>query len=77
MTSGSFWERTIIKKIPVTVSRGEMILDDTRSSLDVLSCSRMTLRRLEFQLTDGEGNQLDLQGQDVSFSLIFSLHQKE
>ena len=54
-----------------------MILDDTRSSLDVLSCSRMTLRRLEFQLTDGEGNQLDLQGQDVSFSLIFSLHQKE
>ena len=77
MTSGSFGERAIIKKIPVTVSRGEMILDDTRSSLAVLSCPRMTLRRLEFQLTDGEGNQLDLQGQDDSFSLIFSLQQKE
>ena len=77
MTAGSFGERTIIKKIPVTVGEGEMILDDTRSAMDLLNCSKQTLRRLEFQLTDEYGNELVLQNQDVSFSLIFSLHQKE
>ena len=77
MTSGSFGERTIIKKIPVIASPGQMILDDTRSSLDLLTCSKQTLRRMEFVLTDEKGNELELFGQDVSFSLIFSLHTKE
>ena len=77
MTSGSFGERTIIKKIPVTVPSGQIILDDVRSALDLLSCSRQTLRRLEFSLTDEYGNELDLQGHNVSFSLIFSIHPKE
>ena len=37
-TLGSFGERTVIKKVPVTAPQGEMILDDTRSGNDMLSC---------------------------------------
>ena len=76
-TLGSFGERTIIKKVPVTAPQGELIIDDTRSGFDILDCSRQTLRKLEFQLTDERGNTLDLHTHDVSFSLIFSLHTKE
>ena len=72
-TMGSFGERTIIKKVPVTAGKGEMILDDTRSGNDMLSCEKQTLKRLEFQITDELGNTMDLQGHDVSWSLIFSI----
>ena len=72
-TMGSFGERTIIKKVPVTAPKGEMILDDTRSGNDMLSCEKQTMKRLEFQVTDELGNTMDLQGHDISFSLIFSI----
>ena len=72
-TMGSFGERTIIKKVPVTAPKGEMIYDDTRSGNDMLSCEKQTLKRLEFQVTDELGNTMDLQGHDISFSLIFSI----
>ena len=72
-TLGSFGERTIIKKVPVTAAQGEMILDDTRSGNDMLSCERQSLKRLEFTVTDEFGSNVDLQGHDVSFSLIFSI----
>ena len=72
-TLGSFGERTIIKKVPVTAQQNEMILDDTRSGNDMLSCEKQTLKRLEFQVTDELGTVLDLSNHDVSFSLIFSI----
>ena len=72
-TLGSFGERTIIKKVPVTAQQKEMILDDTRSGNDMLSCEKQTLKRLEFQVTDELGTVLDLSNHDVSFSLIFSI----
>ena len=72
-TLGSFGERTVIKKVPVIAPQGEIILDDTRSGDDMLSCEKQTLKRVEFQITDEVGNVLDLNGHDVSFSLIFSI----
>ena len=72
-TLGSFGERTIIKKVPVMAPQGEMILDDTRSGNDMLSCEQQTLKRLEFTITDEFGKVLDLNEHDVSFSLIFSI----
>ena len=72
-TLGSFGERTVIKKVPVTAPQGEMILDDTRSGNDMLSCEKQTLKRLEFTITDEFGNVLNLNEHDVSFSLIFSI----
>ena len=70
-TLGSFGERTIIKKVPVTAPQGEIILDDTRSGNDVLNCAKQTFKRLEFTITDEKGNIIDLNGHDTSFSLIF------
>ena len=72
-TLGSFGERTVIKKVPVMAPQDEMILDDTRSGNDMLSCEKQTLKRLEFTITDEFGNVLDLNEHDVSFSLIFSI----
>ena len=72
-TLGSFGERTIIKKVPVTAPQGEIILDDTRSGNDVLNCAKQTFKRLEFTITDEKGNIIDLNGHDTSFSLIFSI----
>ena len=72
-TLGSFGERTVIKKVPVMAPQGEMILDDTRSGNDMLSCEKQTLKRLEFTITDEFGNVLDLNEHDVSFSLMFSI----
>ena len=72
-TLGSFGERTVIKKVPVIAPQGEMILDDTRSGNDMLSCEKQSLKRLEFQVTDELGNTINLQGHDISFSLICSI----
>ena len=72
-TLGSFGERTVIKKIPVTAGPGQMILDDVRSGMDTLDCSKQSLKRLEFQLTDERGNEVDLHHHDISFSLIFNI----
>ena len=56
---------------------GDIIADYIRSSEDLLDCSRQTLRRLEFRFTDEGGNDLALNGHDVSFSIVFSLKVRE
>ena len=56
---------------------GDIIADYIRSSEDLLDCSRQTLRRLEFRLTDEGGNDLALSGHDVAFSIVFSLKVRE
>ena len=62
-----------MKKIPVVVPQGQMIVDDVRSGMDTLDCSKQNLKRLEFQLTDELGNEVDLHHHDISFSLIFNI----
>ena len=49
-----------------------MIVDDVRTDLDALGCSKQNLRRLEFELTDETGAEIDLHHHDISFSLIFN-----
>ena len=44
-----------------------MIVDDARSDLDALDCSKQNLRRLEFELTDETGAGIDLHLHDISF----------
>jgi len=71
-TIGPTGEASIIKKIPVTADNNEMIVDNVTASGDFLDCSRQTLRRLEFYLKDKYGTPIDLHGENVSFSLVFS-----
>ena len=56
---------------------GDLIADYIRSSEDLLDCSKQSLRRLEFRFSDEAGNDLDLNGHDVSFSIVFSLKARE
>ena len=76
-TLGSFGERTVIKKILVTVGQGQMIVDDVRFGLDTLGCSKQSLKRVELQLTDERGNEVDLHHHDISSSLIFSIQSSQ
>ena len=70
-TIGPQGESTI-KKIPVTANYNEMIFDGEMVSNDFLDCSHQTWRRLEFQLRNAKGELVNLHGNHVSFSIIFS-----
>jgi hypothetical protein len=66
------FSNNIIKKVPVTVGYGFMIVDQVMTTNDFLDCSRQTLRTLEFHLRDGRGREIDLKGMYVTFSLVFN-----
>jgi hypothetical protein len=65
-------ERSIVKKVPVNAGYGEMIFDQSLVGIDYLDCSHQALSRLSFQLKDVFGNIVDLHGQHISFSIVFS-----
>ena len=65
-------DRNIIKKIPVTAGHGEVIFDQTVTGMDYLDCSHQTLSRISFQLKDVFGNIINLHGNHMSFSIVFS-----
>jgi hypothetical protein len=65
-------ERNVIKKIPVNAGHGEVIFDQTVTGMDYLDCSHQTLSRISFQLRDVFGNIIPLNGNHISFSIVFS-----
>ena len=65
-------DRNIVKKIPVNAGHGEVIFDQTVTVMDYLDCSHQTLSRLSFQLKDVFGTILELNGNRISFSIVFS-----
>ena len=69
-------ESTIIKKIPVTANKNEYIFDQVMTSNDFGDCSNQTLRTISFQLKDSKGNDINLHGNNWSFSIIFSRMEK-
>jgi len=69
-------ESTIITKIPVSANKGEYIFDQVMTSNDFGDCSNQTLRTINFQLKDSQGNDINLHGNNWSFSLIFSRMEK-
>ena len=69
-------ESTIIKKIPVSANKGEYIFDQVMTSNDFGDCSNQTIRTINFQLKDSQGNDINLHGNNWSFSIIFSRMEK-
>ena len=65
-------DQSIVKKIPVNANYNEMIYDQVVLPYDYIDVSKQTLRRLEFQLKDIYGGNIDLQGDHWSFSLLFA-----
>ena len=70
-------DRDIIKKVPVNAGPNEVIFNSVMVAQDYLDCSRQTLSRMYFKLEDVDGNLLDLNGFDWSFSLIFAKFDSE
>ena len=58
--------------MPATTERGQNIMGNSHGN-DPLDCSRMTLRNVDFLITDEVGNELALGNQNDSFTLIFSM----
>ena len=72
-TIGCNGESSIIKKIPINASPGEMITSFITSSTDFIPCNNLTLRTIEIQLHDVNGNLTNLHGSNWSFSILFDL----
>ena len=70
-------DRDIIKKVPVSAGANEVVFNSIMVAQGYLDCSRQTLSRLEFALEDVEGNTIDLNGSDWSFSFIFAKFDSE
>jgi len=64
--------RNTIKKIPVTSGFNEMLYYQSVLGLDYIDVSKQTLSRLEFSLTDVYGNNINLNNNHWSFSIIFA-----
>ena len=62
----------VIKKVPVTVNYGFMVIDQLMNPNEYLDCSRQTLQSLEFHLKTSRGQFVPLHGAHVSFSILFN-----
>jgi len=72
-TIGCNGESSIIKKIPVNASPGEMITSNITSSTDFIPCNNLTLRTVEIQLVDVNGVVINLHNNNMSFSILFDV----
>jgi hypothetical protein len=61
-------DRNIVKKVPVSAPHGDVIFDPGLTGMDYLDCSQQTLSRLR----DVFGTVIDLNGNNISFSIVFS-----
>ena len=66
----------LFKKIPVSANKGEYIFDQVMTSNDFGDCSNQTFRTINFKLKDSQGNDINLHGNNWSFSIIFSRMEK-
>ena len=71
-TLSNWGSQTIVKKIPVTANSGDYIFDQVMTGNDFGDCSKQTMRTISFELKDVHGNEINLHGNHLSFSIIFS-----
>lgn len=76
-TMGANGESNIIKKIPVNAAPGEMITSYITSATDFIPCNNLTLRTIEIQLEDVNGNPVNLHNNNMSFSLLFDIMESD
>jgi hypothetical protein len=65
----------VISKIPVSSDFGYLIISNSASDHDWLSCANLSLGMLEFQLRDSNGKLVPLHGSNVSFSIVFAIEE--
>ena len=70
--SPSAFSNAIIKKVPVNAPFAGIISDSYGiTDFDYINVSKRNIKRLTFRITDGAGNVVDLNGINVTFSLLF------
>ena len=72
-TIGCNGESSIIKKIPINAGSGEMVTSFITSSTDFIPCNGITLKTIEIQLVDVDGNIINLHNNNMSFSILFDV----
>ena len=65
-------ECSILKKVPVSVTFGSIIVDQTYMRTDSTDVTGKNLRQIRFRLIDSDGKLVNLNGADWSMSLVFS-----
>ena len=70
-TMGPRGECSILKKVPVNADYGSIIFDNVQSTHDYCNVSKMLIKTIEFRITDPYGNDIDLRGKSVSWSMAF------
>ena len=71
-TIGPRGESSIVKKVPVSANKGDIIFDQVLAGNDFGDCSHQTLRTIIFELEDSRGNYINFHGSDLSFSITCS-----
>ena len=70
--SSSAFSNAIIKKVPVNAPFAGIISDSYGiTDYDYINVSKRNIKRLTFRRMDGAGNAIDLNGINVTFSLLF------
>ena len=67
----SAFSNAVIKKVPVNAPFAGIVYDTSISDNDYIDVSKKNVKRLTFRITDGSGNVIDLNGINVTFSLLF------
>ena len=57
--------------MPVNADYGSIIFDNVQSTHDYCNVSKMLIKTIEFRITDPYGNDIDLRGKSVSWSMVF------
>ena len=65
-------DSTVVKKVPVTAPHVGIIFDgDGVNALDYLDVSNRTFKQLDLWIFNSAGNEINLNGVNVSLSLLF------
>ena len=73
---GARGENSVIRKVCVDSAWGFSIVDKDLHSIDWMSCSKIALSTLDFQLRDVRGNIVPLHGAHLSFTIRFRAGEK-
>ena len=63
-------DSTVVKKVPVTAPHSGLIFDSELNPLDYLDVSIRSFKQLDFWLSNSLGNEINLNGVNVSFPLL-------
>jgi len=72
-TIGPLGVKSVLVRIPVTVDYGDIVRQHHSGLVhDYIDCGGQTLRTLQFSLRDGWNREVDIQGGNLSFTLLFT-----